>query len=177
MTTTERTCAECGKEFVATVICRPPKYCSDDCRHKARQRRQRESYERRKPQILEARRALKERRERAKRAPNPIQEEMDERCIAFLAKRAKNVPCTECRCRVIEGKWTGPEGETIGGKSIHDVHVHIRCDKGLEPMVGCPGYECGYPQRRVRCGRRKAKRNKRREEMMEADSHCDSERP
>lgn len=147
-------CAECGKEFVATVISRPPKYCSDDCRHKARQRRKRESYERRKPQILEARRVLKERRERAKRAPNPTQDEIDERCIAFLQRRAKNVPCTECRCRVLEGEWVSPSGAS---GEFPDVHVRVWCDKGLVPMVGCPGYECGYPQRRVREFRRKGR--------------------
>ena len=123
----EKWCAECGREFVAGAP--NTRYCSDECRSAANKRNE-----------ARAKKRAKERMER------------DERCIAFLQRRAKNVPCCECRCRVIEGEWIG--SEDWSGGSTANVHMRIWCDKGLEPMVGCPGYECGHPQRRVREYRR-----------------------
>lgn len=141
-------CAECGREFVASAEKRghKPKYCSDECRHTARQRQDREYH-----RNTRMRSKPTERMSGAQKMP---QDERDERCIAFLQRRAKNVPCCECRCRVLEGKWVSPGGAS--GK-FPDVHVRVWCDKGLVPMVGCPGYECGHPQCRVREFRKKGR--------------------
>lgn len=181
MTTTERTCEGCGKTFAPRSS--NQQYCTPECCRRTHNLRRAQTYFEAVKDGVPSYDAVRKGRARsagrgwAKDAPKLTQEERDERCIAFLQRRAKNVPCCECRCRVLEGEWTGPSGDNPSGKSIHDVHVRVWCDKGLEPSVGCPGFMVGYPQRRVRCGRRKAKGSKRREEMMEADSHCDLERP